>query len=273
MLRRIKCYKILQAISAMSVKVSDLIKPYEDQAVSGDFSEWLEKLELVAKFQKVGEKKSFLPLFLVGPAFAVYQQLSDAVKGDYKSLREELILAFGVNSFRAYEMLQSRVFQEGDTVYVYLADLRRLVTLIGQKTPEPLLKCAFVAGLPAEVSVQLKSIVAVESLDLNEIVSRARMILSARSDCSRTSSMSCAAGVVRNRSGNQVQCYRCSGFGHISSRCPTPSSTEMRGESVVRRRKPPVCYTCGTSGHIAKNCQQGNGKGGASVPDVPPSQN
>ena len=256
----------------MSVKVSDLIRPYEDQAVSGDFTEWLEKLELVAKLQKVGEKKSFLPLFLVGPAFAVYQQLSDEVKNSYSRLREELTLAFGVDSFRAYEMLQKRVFQEGETVDVYLADLRRLVTLIGQKAPEPLLKCAFVAGLPAEVSVQLKSIVAVESLDLNEIVSRARMILSARNDCGRVS-MSCAAGAVRIRSGSQVQCYRCSGFGHVSARCPTPSPNETGGEPVFRRRKPPVCYACGANGHIAKNCQQGNGKGGASVPDVPPSQN
>ena len=31
---------------------------------------------------------------------------------------------------------------------VYLADKRRLVTLIGQRNAEPVIKCAFMAGLP-----------------------------------------------------------------------------------------------------------------------------
>lgn len=38
-----------------------------------------------------------------------------------------------------------------ETVDVLVADLRRLATWIGQTTPEPLLKCAFVAGLPADI--------------------------------------------------------------------------------------------------------------------------
>lgn len=257
----------------MSVKVSDLIKPYEDQTVSGDFTEWLEKLELVAKLQKITEQKTFLPLFLAGPAFAVYQQLSDAVKDDYKKLKEELTLAFGVNSFRAYELLQRRVYLETETVDVYLADVRRLVTLMGQTAPEPLLKCAFVAGLPADVSVQLKSIVAIESLGLNEIVSGAKMILSARGDGTRMS-MSCAAGVVKGKTGNGIQCYTCSGFGHISRNCPTPTaSTRGGGEPNHKRRQTVVCYVCNVSGHVAKNCPQGNEKGSALAPGVLPSQN
>ena len=63
-----------------SVKLSDIICRYEDQSISGDFAEWIEKLELVAKLQKIEDLKPFLPLFLNGAAFAVYKQLPDSVK-------------------------------------------------------------------------------------------------------------------------------------------------------------------------------------------------
>jgi hypothetical protein len=58
----------------MAVKLLDIITKYEDNA-SGEFSEWIEKLEPVAKLQKITDLVSFLPLFLAGPAFAVYKQI------------------------------------------------------------------------------------------------------------------------------------------------------------------------------------------------------
>ena len=89
-----------------SVKVSDIITKYEGSA-SGDFAEWLEKLELVAKLQKVEDLHTFLPLFLNGPAFAVYQQLSEADKNDFGKLKSGLLSAFGVDCYAAYEQLQT----------------------------------------------------------------------------------------------------------------------------------------------------------------------
>ena len=74
----------------MSVKLSDLIKPYQEQSVSGDFIEWIDRLELVAKLQKIDDMKSFLPLFLAGPAFAVYQQLNEEAKNNYENSRVNL---------------------------------------------------------------------------------------------------------------------------------------------------------------------------------------
>jgi len=115
----------------MAIKISDLVKCYEDSASSGDFSEWCDKLELVAKLQKVKDLVSFMPLFLSGPAFAVYRQLSEEVKGDYDRLKAELLLAFGIDGFRAYELLRERSLYEGESVDVYLADLRRLACLVG----------------------------------------------------------------------------------------------------------------------------------------------
>lgn len=241
-----------------SVKLSDIINKYEDSTVSGDFSDWIEKLELVANLQKIEDLISFLPLFLTGAAFAVYKQLSEEDKKDYPKLKAALLLAFGVNSYVAYEQLQRRMYQEGEAVDVYLADLKRLVTLMGQTTPEPLLKCAFMAGLPSNISVQLKSVAAVETLDLNGLVTRARMMMSAGEG-----DMSCAAGVRRQKS-----CFSCNGKGHFANECPTK----------LKLRRPRTCYSCGEVGHFARECVKkshgssvtGNGQGGVSSPDALP---
>ncbi|XP_067930525.1 uncharacterized protein [Watersipora subatra] len=162
----------------MAVKLLDLIKTYEDVEKSGDFSERCDKLELVAELQNITELKYLVPLFLSGPAFAIYKQLSADTKKEYALIKQELLTAFGVNNFCAYGQLQRRIYKKGETVDVYLADLRRLVALIDQTVPEPLLKCAFVAGLPIDVATQIKSISAVEKLSLSELATRARMIMS-----------------------------------------------------------------------------------------------
>ena len=48
---------------SVNVKSSDLIKSYDG---TGDFLEWVQKLELVAELQKITELQNFLPLFLNG---------------------------------------------------------------------------------------------------------------------------------------------------------------------------------------------------------------
>ena len=67
-----------------SVKVESLIKQFED----GNIAEWLKKLELVARLQKVDDVCSFLPLFLAGGAFKVYEGLSSETKNDYGKLKK-----------------------------------------------------------------------------------------------------------------------------------------------------------------------------------------
>lgn len=243
----------------MAVKLSDLIKTYEDVEKSGDFSEWCDKLELVAKLQKVTELKSFVPLFLGGPAFAIYKQLSEEVKDNYDQLKQELMTAFGVNNFCAYEQLQRRVYVDGETVDVYLADIRRLVSLIGQTNPEPLLRCAFVSGLPAEVALQLKSIASVEKLSLPELVTRARMIIST------TSSVHSMCAVGYTKAAIQI-CPICTGKGHGADQCPSKGA--KGGRKLIK------CYNCQELGqHIARNCPKakGNGNGGVSAPDTLPA--
>lgn len=250
----------------MAVKLSDLIKSYEDSNTSGEFTMWISKLELVAKLQEVNDLKSFVPLFLNGPAFSLYQQLSDDIKGDYKKLKKELVTAFSINCYSAYSQLRERVLQEGETVDVYLADIRRLVESMGQTEPEPLLKCAFVAGLPTEVASQLKATAAVEEMGLNEIVTRARSVLSTTA----SSAYVCSA-VTKSMSGlsygtSNVKCYTCLGMGHLSKECST-------GRKLRDTTKQIRCYHCNLVGHVIRQCPtrlQGNASGGASASDVRP---
>ena len=235
----------------MAVRLTDIVKNFVDTETSGDVSEWLDKLELVAKLQNVPCLETFVPLFLSGSAFAVYKQLSDEEKGQYELVKGRLIQAFGVNKFVAYEQLQRRVLQENESVDVYVADLRRLVSLVGQTEAEPLLKCAFVAGLPTSVSVQLKSVSVVESMNLQELISRARMIMS-----TATSSGPCAAGrpIAAKSSSSTVTCYACGGQGHIAKNC----ANEGRSGTL----RPLTCYGCGAIGHIKKYCKKNVQDGG-----------
>ena len=242
------------------VKLSDVVTKYGDSA-SGDFAEWLEKLELVARLQKVDDLTSFLPLFLHGPAFAVYKQLKEEEKDDYTKLKAALLRAFGVDCYTAYEQLQRRVLQENETVDVYLADIQRLVTLMGQGSAEPLLKCAFMAGLPADVSIQLKAMAAVESLKLDELITRARMMLSTRNP-----ELACAAGYNKPRGA----CFTCGSFSHMARECPksTRRNTPPAAKQVRR------CFVCNDTAHIARICpnRSGNGQGESSAPGVSPGQ-
>jgi len=70
-----------------------------------------------------------VPLFLAGPAFSVYKQFSEDVKSDFSKLKAELMMSFCESSYSDYDQLRSRSLKEGEAADVYVADLRRLVTL------------------------------------------------------------------------------------------------------------------------------------------------
>lgn len=243
--------------------MSEILKQYEDYNTSGEFTVWVEKLELVARLQRITDKLAFLPLFLSGPAFSVYQQLSEEVRADYDELKKELIKAFSTNPFTSYDQLRSRVLAEGESVDVYLADLRRLVSLMGQTHSDPLLRCVFVTGLPTEVSVQLRSLADVESLDMPSLVSKARAMLATTRACN---SRPVCAGTRKDGKGQRMQCLNCSGFGHLARNCPSDKKGTIR---QFRVRK---CFICESPGHLAMTCPQraGNANGGACASDAHP---
>ena len=138
--------------------------------------EWLEKAELVCKLRGVAHLESVLPLRLTGGAFAVYQQLPDADKQDIGKITKALRTAFAVDSFTAYEQFVGRRLQHGETVDVFLAELRRLAVPFGGLS-DKMLACAFVAGLPDTVKQLLRAGSRMEELPIDQILTRARAVL------------------------------------------------------------------------------------------------
>lgn len=214
-------------------RLTDIIQQYDG---STDFAEWVKKLELVAKLQKIGELANFLPLFLTGNAFAVYDSLSDSTKADYDQLKDSLIRAFSLDAFSAFERFINRRYVSGESVDVYLSDLRRLIGLIGDT--DEMLKCAFVSGLPTNTRNQLKAASSLESMSLADVAERARTINLPGGD---------ATGAVAARktpagtAWRKPACFRCGEDGHLSRSCPT---RKTRGR----------CFLCDAEGHFVAHC-------------------
>lgn len=219
---------------------------------SGDFSEWIGKLELVAEFQGVMQLERFLPLFLTGGAFAVYEALPKTTKQDYASLQQALAGAFSMDRFRAYEEFARRRLRAGESVDVFLTDLRSLGARVSSDLSDEWLICAFVAGLPAEVSVNLKSACQLEAMSLKEVVERARVVMSLRNFdvCAYAGDQ-----VHKARKPREVRCYQCRELGHVKRFCPT-----LRREEVGKIK----CFQCGSYGHIARNCRVEKNEEGSS---------
>ncbi len=59
--------------------------------------------------------------------------------------------AFGTDPFITWKQFVGRQLKHGEVVDVYLADLRRLAVPFGGAT-DCILECAFMAGLPDDVS-------------------------------------------------------------------------------------------------------------------------
>ena len=230
---------------------------------SGDVVDWLAKVEMVCNLQTPPAAELIvIPLRLKGGASAVYQQLSVEERKDVTTVKTVLKRAFAADKFMAYEKFVDRKLRLGESVDVYLAELKQLSTLFGGLSEEGL-ACALMAGLPDAVKQIMRAGARMEALSLTEIVARVRAILCEEQavqcasaflgQTTRLQSVSAMEGlkpsgrVVSNRSQNNrtnassnsrgrgrqnIQCYRCSGWGHIAAECPSQprSGNEQRGE-------------------------------------------
>lgn len=241
------------------IKLTDVVKPFSGNV---DFAEWVSKFELACELRNFNDgRHKLLPMFLEGPAFAVYKQLTDRQRGDYDELRDCLLGAFSENCFAAYNTLQSRKLQVRESVDVYLADLKRLMTLCEKgSVPPGMLRCAFVAGLPPDVRSQVLSQPDATTKSAEELLPMVKSIVSAVGE------EFCAVGRVAARPIQQprvggrrtVACYKCGVEGHIARNC----------ESAVVREGT-SCFRCGSASHYVRDCPapapvKGNDKVGAS---------
>lgn len=203
---------------------------------------WLRKIKLVVKLKGIKELHNFLPLYLEGAAFAVYDQLSDKDKEDGTKIEEALLSAFAEDQFSAYDNFRQRSWLAGEQVDVYLADLRRLARLAKIESDD-LLRCAFICGLPSDVSAQLRATNNISKCDLATVSEQARIHMADRTRQ--------GAFVVMKT----TICANCGGR-HPTQNCRRP------------RRSKVVCWTCGKEGHISRDCP-GNDRGESYAPAAP----
>ena len=83
--------------------------------MSGDFSRWLQRVELVAGLQGVADLARFVPLFLQGEAFDVYDELTASEKADFTKMKDKLVKTFCMNHFDAFARLKVRQLQPGES--------------------------------------------------------------------------------------------------------------------------------------------------------------
>ena len=185
--------------------------------------DWIEKVEMVCDLQEpAADMALVIPLRLKGGASAVYRQLPVEDRREAAKIKAALRRAFAADKYAAYELFSARRLCNGESVDVYLADLKQLSTLFGGLSEEGL-GCAFVAGLPDSVKQMMRAGARMESLTLSETVDRARAVLREERGAPEM-----AAALARPE-----------------------SDSRGRGFNGGRRERGP-CFLCGRLGHIAR---------------------
>ena len=169
--------RFLQAIAAfMATQLKGVVKRFSG-GNDEDVSVWIRQVKLAARLGKIEDLAVVVPLYLDGPAFAVYEQLSSDDQEDFAKIESALLTAFSLNGFQAYEEFRVRKRREGESVDVFLSELRRLAKLGKIESCEEILRSAFVIGLPCTVSSQLRALSEVRKIPLDELVHVARALM------------------------------------------------------------------------------------------------
>jgi len=229
------CADIIMA--NVSVRLADTLAQFDGK---GDFAEWLRKLERVAKLQKIDDLASFLPLFLTGGAYAVYEGVSEPDKEDYAKVKSALLSAFSPNQFDAFEELMTRRLGDGESVDVYYAVLSRLASIVADNW----VRCAFVAGLPEPERKQLRSLCALSSLPMTDVIEKARELMHRQTVSYAATATAKEPNSTATTLRQRIVCWNCNMEGHVSRYC--------RNKPSQRRR----CFVCGDESHLAVACPE-----------------
>lgn len=205
-------------------------------------------MEMVAELQGVADLACFVPLFLQGEAFDVFDELTSAEKKNYGKMKVRLLQTFSINRFEAFSQFKSRALQPGESPDSLLADLKRLLRLTGMKDiPKELIECAFIEALPESARMQLKAIANVEKMSVNQILSKAKMLLDVKPAYPVVMAMVKPPEVEVYSGGNDVPVRKEEGRSGLRGR-------GARGGSRGPRRTVVVCFRCDQPGHMAREC-------------------
>lgn len=213
--------------------------------------EWIEKVELICRLSGVQRIECVLPMRLSGGAYAVYQQLSEDERRDFACIKSALFTAFALDSVSAWKEFTARKLRPGETVDVYLAELRRLAVLFGGIS-EKGLTCAFIAGMPESVEELLRASSQVEDMHISEVLARARAILKKGPV---TVEQAAAAQPTQRQTKESVtptSCYKCGGPNHLARDCLLRQKPMQKKGTETKTSV--LCYKCKKRGHMAREC-------------------
>ena len=274
----------------MASKVTgDMLKAFCGE---GDLVSWLTKVKLVAKLQKISDLASFLPLYLEGDALALYLELSDAEQLNIDAIEKKLKEAFTDSAFVAFAKMSQKRWA-GEQVDVYANELKRLGGLAGFTGAglNRLVMLSFVNGFPANISCELQQISGIFSMEMSDVIARARILTANKSDVvvvaaarpRRPPNKEGALGRDGDNGKDSSRSYKEVGLGQEAD-----SGREGTGSRPFRRscyqcdgphmakfckeRKDLICFRCGKPGHIAANCNQENCCRVAGAPAVTPME-
>ena len=224
--------------------------------------DWLDKLDMICSLQRpMADQIVVIPLRLKGSAASVYRQLPEEDRRNPEKVKAALRRAFAPDKFKAYEEFSARRLRSGESVDVFLADLKRLASLFGGLSSDGMC-CAFMAGLPDRLKQILRAGARMGSLTLDEVVDRARAVMKDEDDAPDV-----AAGLVRAPRGGRrpVSCFGCGEIGHLVRHC-SRNDRNRREEEPQRGQWPghrsPMrpgrdtiqCFRCRGWGHTAARC-------------------
>ena len=151
----------------------------------------------------------------------------------------------------------ARTLRRGESVDVYLADLRRFLRQSGHieardtssgKSCDPVLLEQFLLGIPQALACQVRLQHALHCMTVDQCADQVRVLVSATQVSAAPVQGACSAtfaarsSISSGPSKRSVLCYRRSKVGHIQRNCPQLPKSPASGE--------PVCYGCKERGHV-----------------------
>lgn len=130
---------------------------------------------------------------------------------------------------------------------------------------DELICCAFICGLPVDVSSQLRAGSRISGADLPEVIKQARVLMDERIQGSMAA-VAKTKPVIKGPHESmrpfqrRLECYACGGNHHVR---------------YCRQVRDITCFRCELAGHIARNCpmkNQGNDNGKLLAPTVSPKE-